>query len=289
MTERALGFRVTILGVHLAVVSDSAAVAEALDQYVLPWLPRAAVGSSTADRLVEVRRLGSGAGLEILVDGLVAGVVPSPEAAIPWVQRALDEAVVRCQTEVAVVHGGVVAHGGRAIILPGPTGAGKSTLVAELVRQGAPYLSDEYALIDADGCVHPYPRPLLLRDASGDDQAPRLATELGGTVARGPMPAGLIVGARHAPDATPVLQAMSQSDGLLLLLRNTPQALADHPWIMAPMARAVARAACYGGPRGEARATAAAILELASSVRREAGRWPSGACCSTPAGSAASP
>ena len=41
---------------HLAVVSDSAATAEALDRYVMPWLPRKAVGSTTADRLVEVMR-----------------------------------------------------------------------------------------------------------------------------------------------------------------------------------------------------------------------------------------
>ena len=150
--------------------------------------------------LVEVRRAGDGDGLEILVDGAVAGAAPSPLTAIPCVQRALDEVSVRCQTDVAVVHGGVVAHEGRAILLPGPTHAGKSTLVAELVRQGAPYFSDEYALIDADGRVHPYPRPLLLRDGSGYDQ-PRLATELGGTVAHEPLPAGLIVGVRHVPDA----------------------------------------------------------------------------------------
>ena len=134
--------------------------------------------------------------------------------------------MVRCQTDVAVVHGGVVAHEGRAILLPGPTHAGKSTLVAELVRRGAPYFSDEYALIDADGRVHPYPRPLLLRDGSGYDQ-PRLATELGGTVAHEPLPAGLIVGVRYVPDASPFTQAMSQADGVLLLLRNTPQVLVD--------------------------------------------------------------
>jgi hypothetical protein len=261
------GFRVSIFGVRLAVVSDSADVAEAMDHCVLPWLPRASIGGATADRLVEVRRAGDGAGFEILVDGAVAGTAPSPLAAVPRVQRALDETVVRCQSAVAMVHGGVVAHEGRAILLPGPTHAGKSTLVAELVRQGAPYFSDEYALIDADGRVHPYPRPLLLRDGSGYDQ-PRLATELGGTVAHEPLPAGLIVGLSYAPDASPFTHAMSQAEGVLLLLRNTPQALADRPWILTPLERAVGDAACYAGLRGEARETAAAILQLASSVTR---------------------
>ena len=281
MTGRVRGFGVSLFGVHLTVVGDSAAVVEVLDRYVMPWLPREAVGWATADRLVEVRRAGDDAGLEILVDGAVAGTAPSPLTAIPQVQRALDEAVVRCQADVAIVHGGVVAHDGRAILLPGPTHAGKSTLVAELVRRGAPYFSDEYALIDADGRVYPYPRPLLLRDGSGYDQ-PRLAAELGGTVAHEPLPAGLIVGVRYAPEASPLLQAMSQAEGVLLLLRNTPQALVDQPWILAPLERAVGDAACYAGLRGEAREAAAAILHLASSVTRgEAGRCRSGACCST--------
>ena len=284
------GFRVSLFGVHLAVASDSAAMAEALDRYVLPWLPRAPIGGSTADRLVEVRQAASGRGLEILVDGVVGGVASDPLAAIPRVQRALDDAVVRCQSEVAVVHGGAVAHGGRAIILPAPTGAGKSTLVAELVRRGAAYLSDEYALIDVDGRVHPYPRPLLLRDESGADLPPRLAAELGGTVAHEPMRASLIMGVRHVPDAALIPKATSQAEGVVLLLRNTPQALADQPWILTPLARAVEGAACYVGLRGEASEAATEILRLASSMTgHDAGRRPSGARCSTSAGSVASP
>jgi hypothetical protein len=46
---------------------------------------------------------------------------------------------------------------------------------------------------------------------------------------------------------------MSQAEGVLLLLRNTPQALADQPWILTPLERAVGDAACYAGLRGEAR------------------------------------
>jgi hypothetical protein len=267
VTARARGFSVSCLGIRLAVVTDSECAAEALDRYVLPWLPRTAIREETADRVVEVRRAGDGAGLEVLVDGAVAGAAPSPLAAIPAVQRALDEAVVERQRDVAMVHGGVVAHGGRAILLPGPTLAGKSTLVAELVQHGAPYLSDEYALIDADGVVHPYPRPLLLRDGAGGAR-PRLATDLGGTVARAPMPAGLILGLSYAADAALILEPLSQADGVLLLLRNTPQILADQPWILGPLERAVRGAACYAGRRGEAREAAGAILDLAASVPR---------------------
>jgi hypothetical protein len=269
VTVGSRGFRVSLFGVQLAVACDSDAVAMALDRYVLPWLPRAVLDGERVDRLVEVRSTSPGGpGFEIAVDGAAAAVAPSPLAAIPHVQRALDEAIVRCQTEVAVVHAGVVAHEGRAIVLPAATYAGKSTLVAEMVRHGAEYCSDEYALIDVVGRVHPYPRAVLLRDASGDDQSPRLAGELGGRVARGPVRAGVIVGVRRVAGAALDLAPTTQAEAVLLLLQNTPHALADAPWILAPIARAVEGTACYVGVRGEAAEAARAILALASSVSR---------------------
>ena len=200
MTARARGFNVSLFGVRLAIVSDSAAMAEALDRYVLPWLPRAALDGETADRIVEVRCGGDGGGFDVLVDGTVTHAPANPLAAIPPVQRALDEAVVQQQTDIAVVHGGVVGHEGRAILLPGPTGAGKSTLVAELIRQGASYFSDEYALIDSAGRVHPYPRPLLPAERVG--RRPTRAGDGhgrdGGARADS---AGLILELRYAADA----------------------------------------------------------------------------------------
>ena len=68
------------------------------------------------------------------------------------------------------VHAGAVGWNGRAIILPGQTRSGKTTLVAALVRAGATYYSDEYAVIDTQGRVHPYPRPLMIRTETGELQ-----------------------------------------------------------------------------------------------------------------------
>src|SRR5262245_38101954 len=61
------------------------------------------------------------------------------------------------------IHAGVVGWRGAAILIPGMTGSGKSTLVGELVRHGAEYYSDEWAVLDATGRVHPFARPIRLR------------------------------------------------------------------------------------------------------------------------------
>src|SRR5437667_10027272 len=89
------------------------------------------------------------------------------------------------------VHAGVVGWRGQAIVIPGMSFSGKSTLVAALVRAGATYYSDEYAVFDAQGRVHPYPRPLALRDESGE-QTRRCSPEaLGGRSGSRPLPVGL--------------------------------------------------------------------------------------------------
>ena len=62
------------------------------------------------------------------------------------------------------VHAGVVAWKGKAALIPGRSFSGKTSLVAELVKRGATYYSDEYAVLDAEGHVHNYARPLSIRE-----------------------------------------------------------------------------------------------------------------------------
>lgn len=65
------------------------------------------------------------------------------------------------------VHAGVVTWNGSAILIPGRSHTGKSTLVEELVRQGAGYCSDEYARVGEDGSITPYARAIQLRVPGG--------------------------------------------------------------------------------------------------------------------------
>src|SRR5262249_208611 len=65
------------------------------------------------------------------------------------------------------VHAGAVGWQGQAIVIPGRSFCGKTTLVSALVRAGATYYSDEFTVFDAQGRVHPYPLPLSIRDETG--------------------------------------------------------------------------------------------------------------------------
>lgn len=72
--------------------------------------------------------------------------------------------MLRCQN-LFYVHAGVVAIDGEALILPGLSRAGKSTLVLALLQQGAEFLSDELLVFDPDNRVLlPFPRAVKVRD-----------------------------------------------------------------------------------------------------------------------------
>lgn len=68
-----------------------------------------------------------------------------------------------------MLHAAVLEKNGRAVILPGDPGAGKSTLTAALTLSGFRLLSDELTLIDRDdGLLVPLARPISLKNASID-------------------------------------------------------------------------------------------------------------------------
>ena len=70
--------------------------------------------------------------------------------------------------DLVAVHAALLARGDSAILLPGSSMTGKSTLAKTALDQGFIVAGDEYALIDpATGLAHSWPRPIHLRSESG--------------------------------------------------------------------------------------------------------------------------
>lgn len=89
-------------------------------------------------------------------DGLEIEVDPDPEAEDRvWRLSLFGPALglLLIQRGLLVLHGGAVAWPGGAVLLLGPGGSGKSTLTAELCRQGGGLLTDDVVAIDMDGPV----------------------------------------------------------------------------------------------------------------------------------------
>lgn len=160
------------------------------------------------------------------------------------------------------VHAGVVGVGGAAVIIPGRSGVGKTTLVAALVRAGALYYSDEYAVLDKRGRVHPFAAPLQVREAIGLPQKKYPAEMLGGRVGAAPLPVGLVVAAAYEPGARWRPRHLSPAQGVLELLDNTLVARARPEQAMRTLEQAVAHALVLKGVRAEAEEAARDLLTM---------------------------
>jgi hypothetical protein len=120
--------------------------------------------------------------------------------ALAVLESELRQSVAARSKNRTFVHAGVVGWRGQAMVVPGRSRSGKTTLVAELVRAGAAYLSDEFAIIDARGRVHPFAKPLSIRGAGAATfRQPAQRRGLGGRAATRPLPIGLVVLATHEP------------------------------------------------------------------------------------------
>lgn len=158
------------------------------------------------------------------------------------------------------VHAGVVGWKGRAILLPGRSYSGKSTLVAELVKAGATYYSDEYAVIDARGRVHPFHKPLEMRAEDSFKQSKMSVEEIGGKAGVKPLPVGLVLITRYKQGAKWRPRKMTPGEGVLALLANTVSARRSPERALSTLQKVVATAESLKGPRGEARELSSVIL-----------------------------
>ena len=259
--RRGFGFGIEAFDLKVVVESDSEAAEEALDRFLLPPFMRCDVRSQAAD--IVLRVLSVPAGYDVSLDNVkVSSAETLNDAALAAV-KALDDALVRKLTVLRAVHAGAVVLNGRALLIPGSSHAGKSSLVAELLRRGAAHLSDEYALVDGAGFIHAYPRPLLLRNGR-PKQSLVLPSDLKADFHLEPVQVGWIVAVDYAPGASWEIKRISQGEAVMLLLSNTPHEMGQSPEMVELFTRCVARSECYAGTRGEVAEAAERILELAA-------------------------
>jgi hypothetical protein len=121
------------------------------------------------------------------------------------VYNLLYTTLVRALPGVYLLHAVVVARDGRAWVVSGPAGSGKTSLARALVARGFRLMSDDLApLTAADGRVHPFPRRIgLTQDAvagldAGDllrvgDKAFIDPSRLGAVPVAEPLPLGGVV------------------------------------------------------------------------------------------------
>jgi len=98
-----------------------------------------------------------------------------------YAYRVLLRGLIERLSDFLIIQGGVVHDGSATLLVTGPPGSGKSTLVYHLLQKGFTFLSDEFCPIEfATGLVHPFPRSLwLATDALPHDSTERVQRSRG--------------------------------------------------------------------------------------------------------------
>jgi hypothetical protein len=253
------GLSIRAYGVQLGLRASEPGVLEPLLERLPPeWKP---ASSPFVDRLYSYVAGGQAPGSRVrrfhllYIDHARVARDRSIEPCLDAFEVDARHTVAALSPQRVFVHAGVVGWGGGAIVIPGMSFSGKTTLVAELVRRGATYYSDEYAAIDRHGRVHPFAKPLSIR---GDGE--RSPEELGGTRGRGPLDVRAIVEAPYREGARWRPRSRSAGEGALALLSNAIPGRDDPARTMGAVRAAAASALVLRGPRGEAREVADRLL-----------------------------
>ena len=220
-----------------------------------PIVPGAEKSGGSADATLSVRRARFDAGetrYEIAENGAVVSAVSSLQAAARAVESWAQLTVATLAKELIFVHAGVVGWKDRAIVVPGRSLSGKSTLVLSFVRRGADYYSDEYAIFDSEGRVHPYWRAPKLRAVSEQKVASRLLGGAFSAVPPKPIPLGWVLISRYETGSRWYPRRLSCGKTLLGLLDNTVPLRCRPEQSVKVLARAIENAQGFEVKRGEA-------------------------------------
>lgn len=182
--------------------------------------------------------------------------------AVEGIETEIEHDIAEFADPWLFMHAGVVAWQGKAIVLPGASHAGKSTLTAALVEAGATYYSDEFAVLDPNGHVLPFPRRLSLRDgplgptgrldlrhhAPCEDEPPV------------PLPIGLVAMLRYEANGELGARAMQPGEAIRELCQHMVAIQRRPADVLTTLNRVVQRKPVLDGTRGDAREAARWLL-----------------------------
>jgi hypothetical protein len=198
-------------------------------------------------------------GFEVARDGAVVGRTRNIEDAQREIESDMHFYIAQFARGYLFVHAGVVEWRQRAIVLPGRSMCGKSSLVLALIRAGATYYSDEFAVVAPDGSIRPYAKSLSER-RDGADPLLHSPDQLRAAPAGAAAPIGLVAMLRFRAGTTWNPRTLSRAEAVLGLFDNTVVARAQPGFALNLLTQAVRGAGALAGERGDATETASILL-----------------------------
>jgi hypothetical protein len=190
-------------------------------------------------------------------------------------RRALDTG------EHLILHAGGVERGGIGVVFPGDVEAGKTTLIAGLVRAGWGYLTDEGVAVDRENLViDPYPKPLSIdrgawplfpeleprvdlgTDAYKADQWQVPAADIRPDALGRSCPVSMIFFTKYESGVDTAVEPLGRAEALVEMAKNTFKFDEQGAAALDLLAELVRPAECYRLSSGDLDAAVAAVTKL---------------------------
>ena len=195
----------------------------------------------------------------------------------------INQAAIKAsESSYVLLHAAAASHDGIGAIFPAGMEAGKTTLVAGLLREGWKYLTDEAAALDPDSLdIQPFAKPLsidkgsweVLADFEPDlDIATSRFVEKQWQVNPGlhfadvhsrAVPAGLVIFPQYSRGAATVIEEIRAVEGLLGAMRQTFDFHLRGRRNLEVLAELVRRAGCYRLTVGDLQSACTAVNTVA--------------------------
>lgn len=206
---------------------------------------------------------GDNGSVQLLENGAFRSEPVNEIVCLNFFRSYLRAIVAERATPWVFVHAGVVSYKGQAVIIPGSSYSGKTTLVAEFLKQGAQYFSDEYAVFDESGVVHPFPRDLSVR-VDGDRRVVRETRpeELGAEISTTPTRVGFVLITHFDQFAVWAPERLTLGNGIKEVIAHTISIKYNTPFGLKVLNAAFENAIIFKGARAEAARLAESVLSM---------------------------
>ena len=220
----------------------------------------APIENKNIERLIAITRRDDGF-IEFNINGESESGSKSEENVFKFLLSRIRLTVAEFASSRVFVHAGVVVWKQKALIFPGNSFSGKTTLVKALIEKGASYFSDEYAIFDENGLVHPYPKTLSIRGIVDDyTQVEHTAEQLGAVTDTEPRPAGMILFSEYEEGSEFNPKPLTTGEAVLKTVSYTLPIRVAPAFSLEVLQKAASGAITCETTRGEAEKAAPLIL-----------------------------
>lgn len=182
---------------------------------------------------------------------------------ISFIEKQVFITVLKFNTSRVFIHSGAVSYKNKGIIFPADTNQGKSTLTTAFIKAGAEYYSDDCAMLDENAMLHPFAKPISIREVEGDFTQTEYPVEhFGGRVGTKPVEVKLIVFTEYEKGFEWSPKPLSSGEAMLEILQHSVPVKFNPKFTLTVLHKLVNRAIITKSKRDDANTLVASLLKL---------------------------